>query len=125
MAQLLHGLVADCATKFRSEGSQIYPSCNREWLTEYLVFQHHSAVTQIKFMAHDPLTDEAIKKKLVAVFAYWHMQFTDDSKMSNVANLWTRCGGGVKVSIRPFGTRIFADGLARVEAADITSITTI
>lgn len=61
-------------------------------------FSHNEALlSRIKMMASDPLTDEAVKKKLMSVLASWHRQFKDDPKMSVISGLWTACGGGVKV----------------------------
>lgn len=48
------------------------------------------------------MTDEHVKRKLMAVLASWHRQFKDDPKMSTVSGLYAQCGGGKKV-IHIFG----------------------
>jgi hypothetical protein len=47
-------------------------------------------------MAHDSMTDERVKKKLMSVLASWHRQFKDDPRMSVVAGLYQAVGGGQK-----------------------------
>lgn len=76
--------------------------------------------TQINFMVHDPLTDEALKKKLVTLLVGWHILFKDDPNMPSVTNLWTQCRSGAKVGIRLFGIRIVTNGLGLVEKRPIS-----
>jgi hypothetical protein len=49
-------------------------------------------------MSQDPMIDEQVKRKLMAVLGSWHRQFKDDPKMHAVSNLYVQCGGGRKVS---------------------------
>jgi hypothetical protein len=56
-------------------------------------------------MAGDPVSDQRVKKKIMAVLASWHNQFKDDPKMQLVAGLYASCGGGKKV--RPCSGRIY------------------
>ncbi|KAG8963872.1 putative actin patch assembly and actin polymerization protein [Tulasnella sp. 419] len=52
-------------------------------------------------MANDSLTDEGVKRKLMAVLKSWHVQFKDDPKMTLVAGLWASCGGGTRLRPAP------------------------
>jgi len=45
----------------------------------------------IKQLAADPMTDQKVKKKLVAVLSSWNSQFKDDPSMSAVAGLYRQC----------------------------------
>lgn len=74
-------------------------SCNR--CSPIVTFADGPLITRIKTMASDPLTDDAVKKKLMSVLAGWNREFKDNPKMATVASLWTQCGGGVKVSDEP------------------------
>lgn len=51
---------------------------------------------RIKTIAHDSMTNERVKRKLMGVLASWHRQFKDDPRMSVVAGLYQAAGGGQK-----------------------------
>ncbi|KAF8594599.1 hypothetical protein BDV93DRAFT_481797 [Ceratobasidium sp. AG-I] len=78
---ILKALVENCGPKFQA-------SFANDQLTE-----------RIKLMSQDPMTDEHVKRKLMAVLASWHRQFKDDPKMSTVSGLYAQCGGGKKASV--------------------------
>ncbi|KAG9077074.1 putative actin patch assembly and actin polymerization protein, partial [Ceratobasidium sp. 370] len=59
-------------------------------------FANDQLIDRIKLMSQDPMTDEQVKRKLMAVLGSWYRQFKDDPKMHTVANLYTQCGGGRK-----------------------------
>jgi len=78
---ILKALVENCGPKFQA-------SFANDQLTE-----------RIKLMSQDPMTDDHVKRKLMAVLASWHRQFKDDPKMSTVSGLYAQCGGGKKASV--------------------------
>ncbi|EJU00017.1 hypothetical protein DACRYDRAFT_23555 [Dacryopinax primogenitus] len=73
---ILKALVENCGPRFRT-GFANAQFCDR-----------------IKLMAADPMTDESVKKRLLALLASWHRLFKDDPKMKTVADLYIACGGG-------------------------------
>jgi len=75
---ILKALVENCGPKFQA-------SFANDQLTE-----------RIKLMSQDPMIDEQVKRKLMAVLGSWHRQFKDDPKMHAVSNLYVQCGGGRK-----------------------------
>lgn len=75
---LLKALVENCGQKFQT------------------TLINDPLIERIKTMAHDSMTDERVKKKLMSVLASWHRQFKDDPRMAAVAGLWQQLGGGQK-----------------------------
>jgi len=75
---ILKALVENCGPKFQA------------------TFANDQLIDRIKLMSQDPMTDEQVKRKLMAVLGSWHRQFKDDPKMHAVSNLYTQCGGGRK-----------------------------
>ncbi|KAG8989562.1 putative actin patch assembly and actin polymerization protein, partial [Tulasnella sp. 427] len=97
---ILKALVENCGTKFQ------------------LTFADGPLITRIKTMASDPLTDDAVRKKLMSVLAGWNREFKDNPKMATVASLWTQCGGGVKRRSVPPPPRVDHEAEARKRAEE-------
>ncbi len=57
-------------------------------------FANAQLCDRIKLMAADPMTDDHVKKRLIALLASWHRLWQDDPKMKTVADLYLACGGG-------------------------------
>ncbi|RXK40501.1 hypothetical protein M231_02153 [Tremella mesenterica] len=49
---------------------------------------------RLKDMAQDNLLDPKVKKRLIMVFHAWSLQYKDEPRMQNVANLYRLYGGG-------------------------------
>ncbi|KAG8738846.1 putative actin patch assembly and actin polymerization protein, partial [Ceratobasidium sp. 428] len=73
---ILKALVENCGPKFQAS------------------FANDQLTDRLKLMSQDPMTDEQVKRKLMAVLGSWHRQFKDDPKMHAVSNLYIQCGGG-------------------------------
>ncbi|KAG8736084.1 putative actin patch assembly and actin polymerization protein [Ceratobasidium sp. 414] len=75
---ILKALVENCGPKFQA------------------TFANDQLIDRIKLMSQDPMTDEQVKRKLMAVLGSWYRQFKDDPKMHAISNLYVQCGGGRK-----------------------------
>ncbi|KZO89661.1 hypothetical protein CALVIDRAFT_543393 [Calocera viscosa TUFC12733] len=73
---ILKALVENCGPRFRTS------------------FANPQLCDRIKLMAADPMTDEHVKKRLIALLASWHRLWQDEPKMKVVADLYLACGGG-------------------------------
>lgn len=55
-------------------------------------------VDRIKLLASDPLTEAAVKRKLLGILGTFAREFSDDRAMVEVVGLYNSCGGGQKSS---------------------------
>lgn len=59
-------------------------------------FADERLVERIKLMSQDPLVDASVRKKLMKMLSWWHVQFRNEPTMRLVAGLYAACGGGRK-----------------------------
>ncbi|KAK0543387.1 hypothetical protein OC846_001012 [Tilletia horrida] len=59
-------------------------------------FADERLVHTIKLTSSDPLIDLTVRKRLMRLLYSWAVQFKSDPAMSQVARLYTACGGGQK-----------------------------